>query len=234
MVKSIDPGPIRYFAVVGLHPAYGLAILGAILVMGLITIRGDGRELDTGLGMILFAQMFLASSGFVGRARQGHFDPMLTHVRSKAAIAAAHWAVSIAPGVLAWVTLAVAGAIAGAPAAISAMAGSRAAALLIVSALAWVVGFALPRGAAGMLWVALLMVLVLQRAELLAAPARAGAIETGVLHAATLIVCPFLLLGKHPPPAPGAFATAVVVPLGLLLWVWRRSRLLDIYLVDRS
>ena len=234
MVKPVDPDPVRYFVAVGLHPAYGLAILGAILAGGLLTIRSDARELDTGLGMVLFAQMFLASSGFVGRARQGHFDPLLTGFRSKAAIAAAHWMVSIAPGVLGWLVLAVAAAIGGAPAAMSAIAGSRAAALLIVSALAWVVGFALPRGAAGMLWVALLMVLVLQRAELLAVPARGGPIETGLLHAATLIMCPFLLLGKHPPPAPGAFATALVVPVGLLLWVWRRSRLLDIYLVDRS
>ena len=234
MVKGVEPGPVRYFLVAGLHPAYGMAILGAIFVVGLMTIRADARELDTGLGMVLFAQMFLASSGFVGRARQGHFDPVLTRFRSRALVAAAHWVVSIAPGVVVWFTLAAAGAVAGAPAAMSAMAGSRAAALLIVSALAWVVGFALPRGAAGMLWVALLMVLVLQRAELLAAPARAGTIAAGALHAATLIVCPFLLLGKYPGLAPGALAMAVFVPLALLLWAWRRTRLLDIYLVDRS
>ena len=234
MVKAGDPNPVRYFFVAGLHPAYALAILGAILVVGLLAVCADARELDTGLGMVLFAQMFLASSGFVGRARQGHFDPMLTMFRSRAVVAAAHWVVSIAPGAIAWFTLAAAGVLAGAPAAMSAMAGSRAAAFLIVSALAWVVGFALPRGAAGMLWVSLLMVLVLQRAELLAAPARAATIATGVVHAATLIVCPFLLLGKHPVPAPGAFAAALVVPLTLLFWVCRRARVLDLYLVDRS
>ena len=234
MVKAGDPGPLRFFLLVGLHPAYGLAILGAILVIGLMTIRADARELDTGLGMVLFAQMFVASSGFVGRARQGHFDPVLTRFRSRTAVASAHWLVSIAPGAIAWFTLAVAGAVGGAPAAMSAIAGSRAGALLIVSALAWVIGFALPRGAAGMLWVALLMVLVLQRAELLAAPARAETIATGALHAATLIVCPFLLLGKHPGLAPGALAAAIAMPLVLLMWVWRRARVLDIYLVDRS
>jgi hypothetical protein len=234
MVNAARPNPLRYFVVVGIHPTYGLALLAAILVVGLLTIRADARELDSGLGLVLFAQMFLASSGFMGRARQGHFDPMLTRFRSRARVAAAHWVVSIAPGVIAWFTLSVAGAIAGSPAAGSAMGGSRAAALLIVSALAWVVGFALPRGAAGMLWVALLMVLVLQRAELLAAPARAGTLAAGALHAATLITCPFLLLGRHPAAAPGAFAAAVIVPLLLLAWVCRRARELDIYLVDRS
>jgi hypothetical protein len=234
MVTTAAPSAVRYFLVVGVHPAYGLILLGAVVVIGLMTIRADARELDTGLGLVLFAQMFLASSGFLGRARQGHFDPVLTRVRSKAIVAAAHWAVSIAPGVLAWFTLAAAGALVGAPAAMSAIAGSRAAALLIVSALAWVVGFALPRGAAGMLWVALLLTLVLQRAELLAAPARAGTVVGGALHGATLILCPFLLLGRHPDLAAGAFAAAVMVPLALLLWTWRHARVLDIYLVDRS
>ena len=234
MVKTGEPGAVRYFLAVGVHPRYALLILGAIVVVGLMTLRADARELDTGLGLILFAQMFLASSGFAGRARQGHFDPVLTRFRARARVAAAHWMVSIAPGALAWFLIAAAGAVAGAPAAASAIAGSRAAALLIVSALAWVVGFALPRGAAGMLWVALLMVLVLQRAELLAAPARAETIAAGALHAATLIVCPFLLLGTRPALAPGAFAAAVLLPLMLLCWVWRHARVLDVSLVDRS
>ena len=234
MVKAGEPGAVRSFLAIGVHPRSGLVILGAIVLIGMMTLRGDARELDTGLGLILFAQMFLASSGFVGYARQGHFDPVLTRFRARARVAAAHWAVSIAPGAIAWFLLAAAGASAGAPAAMSAIAGSRAAALLIVSSLAWVVGFALPRGAAGMLWVALLMVLVLQRAELLAAPARAETIAAGALHAATLIVCPFLLLGTRPALVPGALAAAVVVPVLLLWWVCRRARVLDVSLVERS
>jgi hypothetical protein len=112
--------------------------------------------------------------------------------------------------------------------------GVRAAALLIVSTVSWAVGFGLPRGAAGMLWIALLIVLVTQRAELLAAPTGAGPIATSVMHAATLLVCPFVLLGGHPPLGRGAIEAALVLPLICVLGVCRHSRTLDIYLVDRS
>ena len=234
MVTRAGPGAARYFVVVGLHPVYALVALGAIVIVGVATMWLDPGGLDSGLGMVLFAQMFLASSGFVGRARQGHFDALLTGSTGRVSVVAAHFLVSIAPGVVAWLLVAAAGSIAGSATATSAIAGVRAGALLIVSTLAWALGFGLPRGAAGMLWVALLMVLVTQRAELLAVPTGTSPLATGVLHAATLMVCPFLLLGRHPPLAPGAFEAALVLPVTLLLWVWRRSRALDIYLVDRS
>ena len=234
MVKSPGPGPARYFVVIGLHPVYALGALGGIVAVGVATVWLDPAGLDSGLGMVLFAQMFLASSGFVGRARQGHFDPVLTGPRGRVTVVAAHFLVSIAPGVVAWLLVAAAGSLAGSELTPSAIAGGRAAALLIVSTLAWAIGFGLPRGAAGMLWVALLMVLVTQRADLLAAPAGTSPVATTVLHAATLIVCPFLLLGRHPPLAPGALAAALVLPVLILVWVCRRSRGLDIYLVDRA
>src|SRR5918993_97677 len=186
MVKAGGPGPAWYFLVVGLHPVYALVALAAIVATGMVTVSLDPGELDSGLGMVLFAQMFLASSGFVVRARQGHFDPVLTGQAGRVAVVAAHWIVSIAPGVIAWVLVASAGSLAGSSIATSAIAGARAAALLIVSTLAWAAGFALPRGAAGMLWMALLIVLVTQRADLLAAPAGTGPMATSVLHAATL------------------------------------------------
>jgi hypothetical protein len=234
VVTAADVGPARYFAVVGLHPIYALGMLTAIVIVGAATLWLDPRELDSGLGMILFAQMFLASTGFLVRARQGHFDPVLTGPWSRAAVVAAHWVVSIAPGVIAWLVIVVAGAVAGSQSAISAVAGVRAGALVIVSTLSWAVGFRLPRGAAGMLWIALLMVLVTQRAELLAAPAGTGPIGTGLLHAATLLACPFLLLGTHPPLGRGAVEAALMFSLAVLFGVWRHSRALDIYLVDRS
>jgi hypothetical protein len=234
MVKKPACGPLRYFLVIGLHPFYALIVLAAIVAVGLVTLALDPRELDAGLGMVLFAQMFLASTGFAGRARQGHFDPLLVRSRDRLWITAAHWLASIVPGLAAWLVLAACASVRGADEAVSALTGGRAAALLIVSALAWAVGFRLPRGAAGMLWFALLMALVLQRAELLAAPAGTGPVQTTIVHAATLIVCPFLLLGKHPPLAPGAMAIAIAVPSLALCCVWQQSRTLDVYLVDRS
>lgn len=234
MVKTTGLAPARFFLVIGLHPAYTLVALSAILIVGTVTLWLDPGELDSGLGMIVFAQMFLASTGFVVRARQGHFDALLATRDGRVAIVATHWMMSIAPGVLAWLLLVGVAWFAGSPAVWSAVGGLRAAALVVVSTVSWAIGFGLPRGAAGMLWVALLMVLVTQRAELLAVPAGRGMIETSIRQTATLIACPFLFLADRPALLPGAAGAAVVWPVVLLLAVWRRSRALDIYLVDRS
>ena len=234
MVRRSQPGALRYFLVVSLHPTYALVILSVVVLFGAVTIAMDPGEVDAGLGMVLFAQMFLASTGFVRQSRQGHFDPLLTRSSDRLRIAAAHWVASIGPGVAAWAALAAMAAFAGTPHALSAIGGSRAAALVIVSALSWAAGFWLPRGAAGTLWMALLMGLVLQRAELLAVPGGSGTIVTLAVHTATVIVCPFLLLGTHPPLAPGALPASVLLPVLVLCAVWRRSRAVDVYLVDRS
>lgn len=234
MVKRSRPGPLRYFLVLSLHPPYALLVLAAVVAIGVTTTVLDRKELDGGLGMVLFTQMFLASTGFVARARRGHFDPLLAGGATRGRIAAAHWAASIAPGAIAWAILAGMGAAAGAPDALSAIGGARAAALLIVSALSWAAGFWLPRGAAGMLWMALLMGLVVQRPELLAAPTGAGSVSTLILHIVSLAACPFLLLGQHPPLAPGALAGSLVLSIAAMCAVWRRAAVLDVYLLDRS
>lgn len=235
MVGQPSVHPLRYLAVVEIHPLYALVAMAAIAVLGLATVWLNAAELDSGLGMILFAQMFLASSGFVVRARQGHFDPLLTNSLQRTAVVVWHWVLSIAPGVLAWVLVAGAGFVIGSPAAVSAISGTRGAALLMVSSIAWVLGFALPRGAAGMMWMAVLLALLTQRTELLpeASPSSLGPVIV-FRHAVTLMLCPFLLVGKHPAVTSGAVAAALLMSLVLLLLVWRHARRLDIYLVDRA
>jgi len=234
MVSGSAVAPARYFFVVGLHPVYALAALLAIISIAVVTLWMDPAELDSGLGMILFAQMFLASTGFVIRARQGHFDPLLTGTWRRGRVVAAHWAVSIAPGMAAWLLVVAAAWLAGNSAVLSAVAGSRAAGLAIVSAGAWALGFALPRAAAGMLWMALLIVLVTQRAELLAASSAAAPAGGILQQAATIIICPFLLLGNRPAVPPAAIAIALGLVFVLLAYVMRQSRALDVYLVDRT
>ena len=234
MVTRPRPNALRYFLVIGLHPLYALVALGAVVLVGTVTLMLQPQELDEGLGMVVVGQMFLASTGFAGRARRGQFDPLLVGAPDRMRVAAAHWLASTLPGAVAWLLLTTTAWLLGSSHVLSAIGGARAVALVIVSALSWAAGFWLPRGAAGMLWMTLLMVLVLQRAELLAVPAGSGFALTLAVHAATLIVCPFLLLGKHPPLAQGAVAIAMVAPLMVLLSVCRRSRRLDVYLLDRS
>jgi hypothetical protein len=227
------PSFARFYAASSLHPPSALLVLAAILGIGIWTTSLSPGELDSGLGMLLFAQMFLASSGFLARARRGHFDPLLAGRADRTGPLVWHWIVSVAPGVAAWLCLAVAGYLQGSPAAVSALIGARAAALFIVSALAWAAGFTLTRGTAGVLWIAALLGLLIGRVDPMSpsfAPADAGG---SLLHqAAILILCPFLLIGNHPAVAPRAIGGAALLSAAVLLIVWRLSRGLDIYLME--
>jgi hypothetical protein len=108
-------------------------------------------------------------------------------------------------------------------------------ALFIVSALAWTAGFTLARGAAGVVWLAALLTIVVRRTDLLP-PASMLSASTGTVlrHAATLVLCPFLLVGNHVPVAPDAVCMAALLSFLLLLAVWRFSGRVDISLVDRA
>ena len=66
-------------------------------------------ELDSALGMLLFVQMFMASSGFLARARRGHFDSILTSASERVSVLVSHWLASVLPGVLAWAVVISAG-----------------------------------------------------------------------------------------------------------------------------
>ena len=225
----------RFFSRAGLHPPYALVVLSVVVGVGIWTTSVSPGELDSGLGMVLFVQMFLASSGFLIRARRGHFDPLLVGGRGRTGVMMWHWIVSIAPGVAGWLCLAGAGYALGSPVATSAVIGGRAAALFIVSSIAWTAGFALARGAAGVVWVAALLGLLLRRTDLLApAPALSWASLVALRHAVTLLVCPFLLVGNHILLAPGAICAATLLSAVPLLVVLRRSTTLDIFLVDRA
>jgi len=230
-----SPSPARFFLAMRLHPPYALAILAMVVAVGMWTTVVSPAELDSGLGMVLFVQMFLASSGFLVRARRGHFDPLLVGGGDRVATVAWHWVVSIAPGLAAWICLASAGSILGSPAAASAFVGGRAAALLIVSALSWTAGFTLPRGAAGLVWAAALLGLLLRGTDLLPPVALLPVSSAMALrHALTLLICPFLLIGNHALVTPGAIGAAALFSSVFLLAAWRASGGLDVYLVDRT
>jgi len=226
---------LRYLWVVGVHPSHALGVLAAVVGLGAWTVVMNPGDLDSGLGMLLFVQMFLVSSGFAVRARRGHFDPLLIRAGNRWHVAAAHWIVSMGPGLFAWLALGAVGAVMRSPAAPSAFVGGRLAAFLIVSCVAWAAGFMLPRGAAAVAWLAVLIGFLVERIDLLVASSTppAGAL-TFLRHVLTLLACPFLLLGTHPPVVPGSELGAVCVAVSAVLCVLRAARTLDIYLVDRT
>ena len=214
---------VRYFLAVRLHAPYALAILTVVVVLGLyLVVANPFTGLDDGLGMLLFVQMFLASTGFTERARRGHFDPLLTMERSRRHAVAAHWLVSILPGASGWLLLCVVGLAFGSSAAWTTVAGPRLAALFIVSAVAWVVGFGMARGTAGFLWTAGLFATVMQRTDLLTS-----------LSPALILLCPFALFRNDPIDA-WPVAAAVMLACVPLLFVWRHAPNLDVYLQEPS
>jgi len=225
---------VKYFAVVRPWPAYGMAALVAVVMVGLWTTNADPRELDSALGMVLLAQMFLASSGFASTARRGYYDPILAYGSNRTSVLVWHGIASIAPGAIAWAIVADAGYAWSSPAALSAMAGTRLAAFVIVSGMAWAVGLLLPRGAGGSLWMGLLIVLLLRHVSLLPA-AGSGGSATGILQSAGgLVLCPFLLLGTHAPIAAPALVAALGAVAACVCLAIRRGSLLDLFLVERT
>src|SRR5258708_6788493 len=216
--------------------------------MGLWTTSLSRGELDSGLGMVLFTQMFLASTGFLVRARRGHFDPLLVGKGDRTAAVMWHWIVSIAPGIAGWACLAGIGYFLGSPAALSALVGGRAVALFIVSALAWTAGFTLARGAAGGVWLAALLALLVRRTDLLP-PASMLSASTGTAlrHAVTPVALSVLAGGQSrsrrarrhlpggsvvlPPPAGGL---AILRPAGHLTGGPRMKTRLELAAVGKA
>ena len=225
---------VRFFALVRQCPSYGLFVLFIVIVLGVVTIELNPAELDSALGMVLFVQMFLASSGFAVAARRGHFDPILVHGSERAPVLACQWVASAAPGAIAWAIVAGFGYAWSSPAAWSALTGGRLAAFLIVSAVAWVVGFMVPRGGGGALWMGALLVLLLRHADLAPPGAAQDSAIAIVRTGGALLVCPFLLLGTHGQIGLPAVAAACAAAAALLFTTIRLGVRLDVFLVERS
>jgi hypothetical protein len=233
----MNASPFRYFVAIRLHSGHHIAVLAGVTAVGLWTVGMSPDELDSALGMLLFVQMFLASTGFLARARRGHFDPILTSAFGRVTVVCSHWCASALPGVVAWAMVVGVDSICGGGQIESAVAGRRLLALWIVSAIAWTAGFALARGAAGALWTAGLVAALLNRTDLLGSSSGAVASSSPMLvlrHTAAVIACPFLLLGTQAPLAHGAVAAAAFATTICLCGTWRSVGRIDFYLRDRA
>jgi len=211
---------LRFFVAMDLHAPYALLTLIVVLLIGLyMTAAGPATGLEDAVGMLMFVQMFLASSGFSDRARRGHFDPLLTFANGRSRALAAHWMISSLPGLTAWLLLVLAAIVRGSAGTTAVICGT-AAAMFIVSAVAWAAGFTLARGTAGFLWTAALFVMLVRRVNVMAAPAPLS-----------YVFCPFLLMK---PVDPFVVLATVLIAAVVLLCVWRRAPWLDIYLLERA
>jgi hypothetical protein len=206
---------VRFFLAVSPPPAWMRIAFAAAMVVAWVTLWLNPADVDSAFGTILLLQMFSASSGFATSAARGFFDPVLVSGRSMGRIAYGHLASSTLPGLIAWSGVTVFALAVGSHAALS---PHRHAAVLIVSAVAWAAGLALPRLTSGALWSMVLVAFALSRNNIGDAFVIVQSVSPGFSHAVAaataFVVCPFLLLGDFP-----AAADPLIVSLALAIAV---------------
>jgi hypothetical protein len=156
----------RFFRVVPPVPSLMVVTFLAVTIVSVVAIAID-RSLVAGmLKAVLVVQLFAVSSGFVGHARRGHYDLLLTRGDDRVAVALVHWALSAAPGLASWLSVAAAeAAISFGDAGISVASGSIVA-VVVVSTVPWALTAFLPRFAAAIGWLAVFAVGVAVRSSL--------------------------------------------------------------------
>jgi hypothetical protein len=139
---------IRFFSIVRpWHPLAVGGLLAAAAVGGLLLAGGRIQALEA-LAPVVLLQTLAASSGFAGPARRGHYDFLIASGRKRLAIAGAHWAVSAAPGISAWLVLVLIDLVAnGGAMLLSPEVVTR---LMLASTLPWAVTVPLPRLTGGL------------------------------------------------------------------------------------
>jgi hypothetical protein len=187
---------LRFFRVASPLPGLVVWTFGAIVGgASAIVVFTPGRTAGA-LAPLLVLQMFAASSGFAVPGRRGHYDLLLTRTGGRIAIALAHWASSIAPGVAGWLIVAGIEALATGTASI-AMASGTCVAVALVSTIPWAATIALPRFSGGIGWL-----LVLTVAGITFSPAdhtwvlRAIDSDGFVASASALLLYPIAVVGR--------------------------------------
>lgn len=188
---------LRFFLVVPpVHPLMTRA-LGAALTLAAAAFAVDVEQAEGAVVLILLLQALAASSGFVGPARRGHYDLLLTRGLSRLKIALGHWAMSVAPGLGAWAIVAAMETIVRQGWAALSLSAGTLAALLLVSTLPWAATVRLPRLTGCLVCMLLFAVAV---TVVPAAPRETWA-DSGAVYAAArsfvaAVVWPWMLVGR--------------------------------------
>jgi hypothetical protein len=223
--------PLAFYRVVPLHSPYMWLALLVVTGTGVVLLLFDPSSGEQVVTPIVFLQMFAASTGFAVPARRGHYDLLMTGGAGRLWIAATHLALSVAPGIAAWLAVAcVELVLRGGDS--RALAGGSVAAVLLVSGLAWAVTVPLPRLSGGIMWL-LAIVMLLGTTDGWQSAALSAREGLPSLGAALLYgLCPFVLVGRPLPWAavwvlvPGMCVTALAVVFALV-WMTRMDVALE-------
>jgi hypothetical protein len=191
--------PARFFLELHRPPREMIVVWGVVLAFAAWRLATEQADLNELTVVVLFAQMFGVSSGYRDRLRRGHYDPILVGPRNRIEVAAAHWAVSAAPGGLTLLLAAGAYRIAAPSSTAGVSYTAVLVALLCVSTLAWAVSVPTGRYVGGTLWTVGVLVLaagpgIWELRSLLLETADGWA--TAARQAGAVLACPFLLVSS--------------------------------------
>jgi hypothetical protein len=227
VVSSVSP--LRFFRIVTTQPSLIGWTFVAVVLVGLVAIVRDPLRSADAMVPVLLLQLFAVSSGFEVPARRGHYDLLLTSGHARVWMALVHWATSAAPGVVAWLVLAVGERAAGAEMHLNLLTSGTLTAMGLVSTLPWAINVRLPRFAGGIGW---LLALAMSSHVLSSGGGPAGMAGPGVGQlvwpAWTVLVYPAGLVGRNLDVSQGVIAApAIILAVGAMLaaclWVSRAS-----------
>jgi hypothetical protein len=219
------PTPFQFFAIVQPPPVAIAAVALLVLAYGVYLTRLNPASIDDVAGMMLFLQVFAASTGYRDRLRRGHFDAILVARPRRASIAWAHWLISIGPGLAIWLTVAALDAVARPHHWPTVLTSAWLVTFFYVSTAAWAATLPFTRLAGGALWVIVLFALgpsggLAKLTDVF--KAGGGTWMAGAQQAGVALVCPFLLVGTAVPVGVRSLvlvggATVAVWGLGLTI-----------------
>jgi hypothetical protein len=144
--------PLRFFRVVPTQPTLIVWTFAVVAAIGVVAVVREPSRSEGAMVPVLLLQLFAASSGFEVPARRGHYDLLLTSGHRLVWMALVHWAMSIAPGLMAWLTLAAVEVAVSRGAETRLLTTGTFAAVGLVSTLPWAITVRLPRFSGGIGW----------------------------------------------------------------------------------
>ena len=151
----------RFYRIVAPVPALVSALALTVLAVcaGLAIVAP--RATTAPLASLLVLQIFAASSGVVGPARRGYYDALLSRGVGRAQLLSGHWLASSAPGAACWVAVALLDQVANPGSDVPrALAPGSLVALWLASSVPWAATVALPRFAAAIAWLVVLVTML--------------------------------------------------------------------------
>jgi hypothetical protein len=172
---------LLFFTTVRLHSPFMMLAVAVAAFSAITMVIADSSKGAEALVPLAFVQMFASSSGFAVPARRGHLDLLLTGGSPRWQIAATHFVVSIVPGMLAWMMVALVEAAVARTLSPKALSSGTFVAFGVISTIAWALTVWLPRLSGAIAWLLAMAVWFV------------GWFDLG--HPLVIIICPFLLLG---------------------------------------